>query len=124
MYRLISANLSRLRLTSSFWMTIAFMVLLESFLGILILGQESIRMDILLFMSLQIIGIVTSVFLSLFLGTEYNDGTIRNKIVVGHKRSHIYLASLVTAITAITIVYFAWFCYRRSVYPFHTGIDR
>ena len=31
-----------------------------------------------------------------FIGTEYSDGTIRNKIVVGHSRSTIYLANLLT----------------------------
>ncbi len=42
-----------------------------------------------------IIGIVIAIFTSLFLGTEYSDGVIRNKIIVGHKRMHIYLSNFI-----------------------------
>lgn len=46
------------------------------------------------------IGIVAAALISLFLGTEYSDGAIRNKIVVGHSRLSIYFASLITGFTA------------------------
>lgn len=42
-----------------------------------------------------IIGIVIAIFTSLFLGTEYSDGVIRNKIIVGHKRMQIYLSNFI-----------------------------
>ena len=58
--------------------------------------------------SLQVVGILISIFYSLFLGTEYNDGTIRNKLIVGHKRETIYLASFITGTVAVTIIYFIW----------------
>lgn len=41
------------------------------------------------------IGIVIAIFTSLFLGVEYSDGAIRNKISVGHKRLNIYLSNLI-----------------------------
>lgn len=44
--------------------------------------------------------ILLSLIASLFIGTEYSDGTMRNKIIVGHKRYHIYLAKLVSCVTA------------------------
>ena len=31
-------------------------------------------------------GLVAAIFISLFVGSEYSDGTIRNKLVVGHSR--------------------------------------
>ena len=47
-----------------------------------------------------LIGIVSSIFCSLFLGVEYSDGTMRNKIIAGHKRTAIYCANLITNVSA------------------------
>ena len=44
--------------------------------------------------------ILLSLTASLFIGTEYSDGTMRNKIIVGHKRYQIYLANLVSCVIA------------------------
>lgn len=53
-------------------------------------------------------GIIAAVFVSLFVGTEYSDGTMRNKIVVGHTRSAIYLSNLVVNIVAAFITNLAF----------------
>lgn len=46
------------------------------------------------------IGCFLAVFAALFLGTEYSDGTIRNKLITGHSRDSIYLSSLLLSIAA------------------------
>lgn len=46
------------------------------------------------------IGCFLAVFAALFLGTEYSDGTIRNKLIAGHSRDSVYLSSLFLAIAA------------------------
>lgn len=71
------------------------------------LKHNAMPMDNILYLSLQGIGIISCIFYSFFLGMEYSDGTIRNKLIVGHKRSSIYLASFITGGLAITILFFA-----------------
>ena len=48
------------------------------------------------------IGIIIAIFTGLFLGVEYSDGAIRNKITIGHKRINIYLSNLIV-VTATSL---------------------
>lgn len=44
----------------------------------------------------------------LFTGCEFSDGTIRNKLIAGHKRSHVYVAMLVTSLFAEFLLIVIW----------------
>ena len=110
MYNLLSANISRLWLNRAFWVTLLFMAMIECSFAYILLDQNSTRVDLILFASLQVVGILISIVYSLFLGTEYNDGTIRNKLIVGHKEAmdinekvytHIDINTLIDAVNNI-----------------------
>lgn len=61
-------------------------------------SSDKIYLDDVFFTMYQLIILFVSAALSLIIGTEYSDGVIRNKLIVGHKRSHIYLSVLITAL--------------------------
>lgn len=52
--------------------------------------------------------IIWSLFIGLFIGTEFTDGAIRNKLVVGHTRLHIYLSNLLVSVTAALLMHLAF----------------
>lgn len=44
-------------------------------------------------------------FIGFFIGTDYSDGTLRNKIMVGHRRECIYLSNFITVLAGAEIIY-------------------
>lgn len=46
------------------------------------------------------------ILIALFLGIEYSDGTIRNKLIIGHRRSSIYLSKLIVCSAVNIMLYF------------------
>lgn len=117
MRRLLSANFARLRRDRSFWIILAGMFLLS--LAMIFSSARSaasmasrgyIRpLDKYYFVLAPYMGIVFAVFVSLFLGTEYSDGTMRNKLGVGHSRGDIFLANFFTCFSACLAFDAAWF---------------
>lgn len=66
-------------------------------------------LDPLFFNFLMITGILTSITVSLFIGTEYQDGTIRNKLISGLSRSKIYLSNFtLSLLAALSFVAFGY----------------
>lgn len=61
--------------------------------------------DGLLFSGGIMLMFVTPIFIGLFIGTEYSDGTIRNKLLVGHTRVSVYLSNLIVCMTATVLMH-------------------
>lgn len=109
MSRLLIANLVRLKKSKLFWCLVALSVLIALFDVVNLIGYpERPSIDSALFMYPVLIGIMIPIFGSIFFGTEYSDGTIRNKLMIGHLRVNVYLANLVTAISAALVMFVAY----------------
>lgn len=105
MRKLMSANFARLMKDKVFWGGIIFMFVVGFYLPFsnhmtAVKFGEKGMLDSVFFTYATIIGILMAAFSSLFTGTEYSDGTIRNKVTAGHTRAAIYLSSLTVNIAS------------------------
>lgn len=109
MNKLLRANFSRLKRDAVFWLSAAALAAL----AIIVLldysrhGRDTIA-DNYYFGFALVIGIPIATFCSLFLGTEYSDGAIRNKLCVGHSRRTLYLANWIVGFAAALLVSLAF----------------
>lgn len=100
MIKLLRAGFTRLRKNKLFWLLTVFSIGLALFMiytqySDMKKYEEVIEVEQLMLNYSMMVGIVIAIFTSLFLGVEYSDGTIRNKICIGHKRVNIYLSNLI-----------------------------
>ncbi len=102
MSKLLRANMARLWKNRVFWLGFFALTGFCIFQKILLI-RDSVEVHYLeetFWIQAYVIGIVLSVFISLFVGAEYEYGTIRNKMITGHVRSDIYLANVLVCIVA------------------------
>lgn len=100
MNKLIHAGFGRLFKNKLFWLCSAIMVIVG--LMIPLMTDADMGLERIFFAFTIIVGIFSAVFTGLFLGTEYGEGTMRNKLVIGHSRTSIYLSNLfISAISGI-----------------------
>lgn len=100
MIKLLNAGFTRLRKNRLFWLLTLFSIVSALFMiytqcSDLKRYGTALEVEQLMVNYSTIIGIVIAIFTSLFLGVEYSDGAIRNKISIGHKRTNIYLSNLI-----------------------------
>lgn len=105
MTNLLSANLLRLRKSRAFWTALAVMAgigVFEVTVGYCAARDmgAAVSLDSRYLLFALVVGVVLSAFCPLFVGAEYSDGTIRNKVLAGHPRTAIYLADLLTCVLA------------------------
>lgn len=115
MRKLLSANFSRLWKDKFFWLCIGAMLIYSVVYmmngcrqATVDLSEYNYSIDKYYFHFAVVIGAFCALFSSMFFGTEYSDGTIRNKIVVGHTRTSIYIANFITSFTATLLLMLVW----------------
>lgn len=99
MIKLLLANKMRLK-NKLFWsglfITVGYCLLLLLLNYIEMIshtGNSIIMVDWYLLAPFSALSFFCPIFCSMFIGTEYSDGTIRNRLIVGHTRKSIYLSN-------------------------------
>lgn len=115
MNKLLKANFSRLKKETSLWLvagaTLGLMIALVTDWTIQNskTGETINTLNGGLFELIPVVGIIYALFIAPYLGKEYSDKTIRNKLVVGHKRENIYLANYITCLAGSLFIYSMFF---------------
>lgn len=104
MSNLLRANAFRLRKDRVFWLLAAGMVIFGGFLPVSSYQNarasawyESLENGF--FAGVIPMALGMAAFTALFIGTDYSDGTLRNKLIAGHRRGAIYLANLIACLS-------------------------
>lgn len=108
MRKLLRADFSRLFRDKLFLVSLTLMFAMGTALQIMhcidnVKNNEHWSPDATCFVFAVFVPILLSLITALFIGSDYSDGTMRNKLIVGHKRHCIYLANL-TVIAAAGIL--------------------
>lgn len=101
MRKLLSANLYAMFRSKRFWIGLFMMAATAVYMVADINKMKKIadfrgELDSGVFQSAILLFILLPALGALFINTDYHDGTIRNKLTVGHTRARIYLSNLVT----------------------------
>ncbi len=113
MSKLLTAGFSRVFKKKTFYICLIIMAVNGVLNALSIYSDKALgynsTLDSIFFEYVPFIPILMSVFCALFIGTEYSDGTMRNKIVSGHKRSTIYLSNFIICAAAGLMMCGAYF---------------
>lgn len=113
MTKLLSAGFARVRRDRLLWCFVAAVLIFSAGMMLMgirtaiereALGDDSATMEYIYFDLAPMLGLFVSAFTPLFLGTEYSDGTLRNKLIVGHSRRDIYLSNLIISTLAALFI--------------------
>jgi ABC-type transport system involved in multi-copper enzyme maturation permease subunit len=113
MINLLRAGFVRLRKSNVFWTLMIVSVIIAVVLmkvNLLTAGYnddinpKDMGIDEFINSYIYLSGMLIAVLSSIFVGGEYTYGIIRNKIVVGHSRTKIYLANLIISIVGSIII--------------------
>ena len=136
MRNLIFANITRLKKSRLLLTGIIVSALYTAFLLIMnylemtaSAENTAVSLNWFFFSAISVAAIFCPIYSGFFVGTEYNYGTIRNKLITGHKRCNIYLANgftifgaegLLFLVSAVIIIVFGIPMFGLNIeYPLH-----
>lgn len=100
MHKLLNSESRHLIKSKLFWLEILFFAGFSAFIVIanyspaVQSSENPIYLDDVFYTLYQIMAFAFVICISMTVGTEYSDGVIRNKLIVGHTRRNIYFSTL------------------------------
>ena len=116
MCKLIAANFHRFSRDRFSWCVVGIVVILSlasvfnsagSFEAMAARGY-AVSLEDCYFNQAPLIGAFLALLISMFLGTEFSEGTIRNKLCIGHKRNEIFLSNFISCAFASIVLTAVW----------------
>ena len=116
MRKLITANFFRFRKDRFSWCVVGIIVILSlvnvfnsarSYEAMADAGYI-LSLEDYYFNQAPLIGAFLALLISMFLGTEFSEGTIRNKLCIGHKRNEIFLSNFISCAFATIALTAVW----------------
>ena len=116
MRKLITANFHRFSKDRFSWCVVGIVVILSlasvfnsagSFEAMAARGY-AMSLEDCYFNQAPLIGAFLALLISMFLGTEFSEGTIRNKLCIGHKRNEIFLSNFISCAFASIVLTAVW----------------
>lgn len=109
MHNLLSANFARMKKDNVFWICVMIMFIMGVSVPVYYFFEMNkfgsvYTLDSGLFSFSMALAVLLAIFCPLFIGTEYSDGTMRNKVMIGCTRGHIYSANLLVCFLAALIM--------------------
>ena len=105
MGKLLHASLIRLFKSKLFWLGMIFMLLMVGYtLNRCRYLYETDKLETAVFHHINWFGQLAAVFCGLFIGMDYQNGTICNKLVKGHRRSSLYLVNQISCTLAVVLM--------------------
>ena len=116
MRKLITANFHRFSKDRFSWCVVGIILILSlvnvfnsarSYEAMAVSGY-AMSLDDYYFNQAPLIGAFLALLISMFLGTEFSEGTIRKKLCIGHKRDEIFLSNFISCAFATIALTAVW----------------
>lgn len=107
MGKLIRASFFRLWRSRTFWLYIISMIAFATaFMAMQAFAMDyTVPLSRVIFLPLSMYGIVSAAFVSVFVGTDFSDGIVRNKLLAGNRRKDFVISCVVVSCVSCISVY-------------------
>lgn len=126
MRKMLSANLSRLFKSPALWLFLVSMLgLASAFIMLQYTAMDyAVPLSRVIFLPLSLYGMAAAAFVSVFVGTDFSDGVIRNKLLAARRRSDVVFSHILASCIGCAAVYLATtaFCAGISVFLFENDV--